>query len=446
MKKAVLLISLSIGMACTAYGQNLLEIYQLAEKHDASFQAARATYAAQKEVVPIARGLLLPSLDLSANTTYNNVSTVNPRSFNSNGYSLTATQVVFDWSAWKTFNQAQAQLKQAVITFAQAQQSLVINTASAYFNVLEAADQLRYAKKNMAWNKEQMAQAEQKFKVGLAAQTDVLTAQASYEAAVASYVAAKNTLNDQYEALDVITGVPITHLTPLKNNFPLIQPSPLDPKAWVNTTMQMNLDIQAAKALAKFDQEDIGVQKAGYFPTVKLTGTYGVDKTSEPGSTHRTQSTTGAVNLTYNLFQGGATYYNVKKAKMTYHSDQFSVQQAERQANSDIQSAYLTVLSDISQVKALRQAVISGESSVKAARAAYLVGTRTIVDLLQEQSSLFATQQNYATSIYNYINASLNMKKVAGLLTSKDIAAVNKWLNNTSTKKDKKPVFKKTQA
>ena len=151
------------------------------------------------------------------------------------------------------------------------------------------------------------------------------------------------------------------------------------------------------------------------------------------------------MNLTYNLFQGGATYYSVKQAKMTYHSDQFSVQQAERQANSDIQSAYLTVLSNISQVKALRQAVISGESSVKAARAAYLVGTRTIVDLLQEQSSLFQTQQSYATSIYNYINASLNMKKVAGLLTAKDIVAVNKWLNTTSTKKDKK-LAAKTQS
>ena len=62
---------------------------------------------------------------------------------------------------------------------------------------------------------------------------------------------------------------------------------------------------------------------------------------------------------------------------------------------------------------------------MKVARAAYAVGTRTIVDLLQEQSALFQIQQNYATSIYQYITDSLSMKKISGLISMKDIAAIN---------------------
>ena len=85
-------------------------------------------------------------------------------------------------------------------------------------------------------------------------------------------------------------------------------------------------------------------------------------------------------------------------------------------------------MSDISQVKALRQAVISGESSLQATRAAYEVGTRTIVDLLTEQSNLFDSQQQYADAIFKYITDSLELKFQAGILTANDIRGINKWL------------------
>ena len=111
---------------------------------------------------------------------------------------------------------------------------------------------INYVMLKKTWNgqKNKCHKAKQRFNVGLAAQTDYLTTQASYEAAVAYYVAAKNTLNDKYEILNIITGRRITNITPLQKNFPLIRPSPLDPKAWANVAMTHNLAIQVAKIQA----------------------------------------------------------------------------------------------------------------------------------------------------------------------------------------------------
>ncbi len=426
---ACLLAALGLSIVVSGYSLDLLEVYQLAAAHDATFQAAKQTYAAQKEVVPIARGALLPSLELTGNETYNNVSNNSPRSYNSNGYSLALTQQIFNFADWKTYDQAQAQLKQAAVTYMQAKQSLILNTATAYFNVLEAEAKLRYAKKNEQQTKEQMAQAEQKYKVGLAAQTDVLTARASYEAAVATRIADQNQVHDTLESLAVLTGTPVKNLAPLKENFPLLAPQPENPETWVNVALKNNLSLQASMAQAQFDKEAIGIQQAGYFPTVSVTGTYSAANShDDPTATGHVETKSIAGNLTYDIFSGGQTYFGVKQAKLTHKADVYNIEQTKRETINDMRTEYLTVLSDISQVKALKQAVISGESSMAAARAAYLVGTRTIVDLLQEQSILFNTQQQYATAIYSYITDSLRMKQVVGLLAAKDIVAINKLL------------------
>ena len=421
-----LLTTLGLSTVLPGYGLDLLQVYQLAAAHDATFQAAEQTYAAQKEVVPIARGALLPSLQLTGNETYNNVSNNETRTYNSNGYGLTLTQP-FNWTAWKTYDQSQVQLKQAAVTYEQAKQNLILNTATAYFKVLEAEATLRYAKKNEEQTKEQMAQAEQKYKVGLAAQTDVLTALASYEAAIATRIADQNQVHDALESLAVLTGTPVKQLAPLKTDLPLLTPNPEKAEPWVATALQNNLALQASMAKADFDQAAIGIQQAGYFPTISVTGTYSVANShADPNATGHVETKQVAGNLTYDVFSGGQTYFGVKQAKLTHKADTYNIEQTKRETVNDMRTDYLTVLSDISRVKALKQAVISGESSMAAARAAYLVGTRTIVDLLQEQSTLFNTQQQYADAIYS--DDSLKMKQVAGLLSAQDITAINQLL------------------
>lgn len=432
------LVALALPAISPLYAENLLEIYQLAEKHDATYRAAKYTFEAAEQNEPIALGALLPLIQANASQSWNHVTSNIPEDFSVHNFSISATQVVFDFSAFKTYTQSQIGVKQAAITYAQAAQDLIMRTATAYFNVLKAEDDLRYAKANEKQTREQMLQAEHKYQVGLAAQTDALTAEASYEAAVATREAADNTVSDAIEDLAVITGKHITHLAKLQHNFPLVHPNPANPQKWVNTALSQNLSLQVTEMQAKYDKENIQIQRGAWFPTVNVSGAYSTGALVTPGSnlvvSNETADVfTGSVNLTYNLYTGGNTYFSQKQAKMTYKADELNTEESQREITSQMRSGYLTVFSDISQVIALRQAVISGESALKAARAAYYVGTRTIVDLLEEQSTLFSTQQQYAAATYNYITDSLQMKEIAGLLSVKDIVAVNQWLRDYSS-------------
>jgi outer membrane protein len=63
-----------------------------------------------------------------------------------------------------------------------------------------------------------------------------------------------------------------------------------------------------------------------------------------------------------------------------------------------------------------------------ATQAGYEVGTRTIVDVLQSQSSVFDAQRNYAQARYKYVVSSLQLKQAAGVLKVSDVEEINRWL------------------
>ncbi|MFZ9034743.1 MAG: TolC family outer membrane protein [Francisellaceae bacterium] len=439
MKKGILilvgaLLSSNLYAAVTkeAAGKNLAAVYQLAESNNGTYKAAEATFEANKRNVPIALAALLPSVAISYDAQENYSSTATSPSKNyyfTQEPELTASQSIFDWATWKTFSQAQYQLKADGITFAQAQQSLILSTASAYFNILQAEDNLVYAEANKKWNKELLDQTEEKYKVGMSAITDVQSIKAQYEQAVASEVQAKSTLATAYATLAQITGGKIAKIDALSDKFPFDKPQPDNMDKWLQIAMKSNLNIVQNAYLLSVADAGVDVEWGNFIPSASLSAT--ANRTlsyQNSGYTSGSNSASAGVTASLNLINGGADYASLRQAKYTQKAADFTLLEAQREAESSVKTAYLDVLSDIAQVEAYHQAVIAAEASVKAMQAGYDVGTQTIVDLLNQQQQLFEAQQQYAQAKYSYINDLLTLKADAGVLSYTDIDAINKWL------------------
>jgi outer membrane protein len=444
LNKLYLLCCVMPGVALAT--TDLQTVYNQAAANNGTYLAAEASYKAASYGVPISRASLLPSLSVTANTTATHVSPGPAGYPNTNGYGLVLAQPLLNLGAWYSYTQSEATYRQAAVTYAEALQNLIMTSASSYFNVLEAQDQLRYAEANQQSLAEQMVQTNAQYKVGIKALTDVESTRASYESAVATTVADQNNLNDALQSLAVVTGQPEKDLAPLKQNFPLLKPDPADMQAWVNFGLKNNLALQSAALQSEIDKLGIRVTAMnGYVPTITAEGIYdnsnggGAISSSSTGSSSTGSSTpeaqgpretTKSVELVanWNAFSGGQTWASVRQSQYTYQSGVANQAQTARETDANISQAYLNVLSDISQIQAYGQSVVSGEVSLRAMKAGYLVGTRTIVDVLTQQSNLFSSEQLYAESIYNYINDSLTLKQEAGLLSPQDVTAVNGWL------------------
>ena len=86
------------------------------------------------------------------------------------------------------------------------------------------------------------------------------------------------------------------------------------------------------------------------------------------------------------------------------------------------------MIAGISEVEATKQAVVSAQSSLDATQAGFEVGTRTIVDVLLSQQTLFQAQSSYSQARHAFVLSGLQLKQAAGTISGKDIEAVNALL------------------
>ena len=80
-------------------------------------------------------------------------------------------------------------------------------------------------------------------------------------------------------------------------------------------------------------------------------------------------------------------------------------------------------------VNAFKQALNSSTTALKATEAGFEVGTRTSVDVLVSLRETFRAQRDYSSARYDYLINTLKLKQAAGLLSSDDLTAINRWLS-----------------
>jgi outer membrane protein len=428
-KNLTLLVSMLLALLLLSnavYAENLIDIYDLAKKNDPTFQAAVATQNAAHETVKQSRGEFLPNVGLRAGYS-DTAGDSQPFSSTSatTSYSVTLSQPLYNSNIAANHSLNKNFVKQSDADFKSAEQSLIVRVANQYFSVLGAQDNLEFSKAEKNANERQLEQTKQRFEVGLVAITDVHEAQARYDLSVSQLISAENLLNNEVEALRAITGEYHNSLSALQDDTPLQSPEPNDIEKWTKLALEQNQDLISTRYFVEQSRDAVDIQRAGNKPTLDFTTTYSHSDNDDYGTI---DTTSYGVQFNMNLFAGGTISANIQQAQYNLTRAMENLEKARRTTQQTVRSAYLGVLSAISQVKALRQAVISSESRLKASEAGFEVGTRTTVDVLDARRELFNSQREYARSRYDYILQLLKLRQAAGTLSAEDLNRVNNWL------------------
>ncbi|HXH04709.1 MAG TPA: TolC family outer membrane protein [Candidatus Competibacteraceae bacterium] len=426
--KSLLAVTLAMLLSPAAEAVGLLDVYRQALDSDPDLRAAGSSRLAALEVKPQARALLLPqvSATLRQSHDFGVDSARTPSSFDSHNYDISISQPLFRQESLVRQRQAEHQVTQAEADYANVQQDLVLRVAINYFAVLAAQDNLTFATAEKEAIARQLEQAKRRFEVGLATITDVQEAQAGYDRAVSQEIDARQLLADAYEALRQLTGQRYERINVLKKEIPLELPRPTDPEAWVGMALEKNLDIASASASVEVAREEINRQKAGHYPSVDLVAShYDTDSGVSAGDA---DGNTIGIQVSIPLYQGGAVLSRTREAAYNYEASKERLESLQRTTTRQVRNAYRGVETGISQVKALKQAVISSRSSLEATQAGYEVGTRTIVDVLLAQRTLYQTERDYERSRYDYLINRLRLFQAAGQLDEQDLQEIDRYL------------------
>jgi len=428
---------------CDAGAADLLQVFRDAQSNDAQFASARAQLLATREKLPQARAGLLPQvigtaganrtrLDQTASLPPVQAPTVNGvRFFNSNSWALQLTQPLFRWDRWETYKQGELASLAGEVSFEQAQLDLITRTSQAYFDVLTAQDNLYLAGAQKKAIAEQLAQAKRNFEVGTATITDANDAQARYDLAVSTEIAAQSQLEITRATLQQITGKPVDELLGLRPESAIPGPMPADVNAWASQAEQSNPQVGLAGYNLESAQREYNKARAAHLPSVDMVASYGY--TDQTGSatqvvaTHFNAAQIG-VQLSVPIYAGGQIQSRVRETQALADKAASDLEFARRTAAQVARQSYSGVSNGLAQVKALEAAEHSAQSAVESNQLGYEVGVRINIDVLNAEAQLYQTRANLAKARYDTIMNGLRLKASTGVLNEDDVVQINTLL------------------
>lgn len=436
MTKNIIAFVILFSFFPTPHAQDLVETYRLALENDPLLKSAYLTQFSVAETKSQSIAQMLPTLSASGNTSrerINNKKTTfqsaGVQNYWDHGFAINFSQPVFHWDHWIELSQSSNRIAQAKAEYQAELQNLIVKTTEAYFNILSAEDNLEFTVSEQKAIARQLHQARKRFDVGLIAITDVYEAQAGYDQARANRIDAENLLDDSKEALREIIGENDANLKPLVSNINFSPPQPNDITEWSTIAESNNFNIIAALNQAEVSRKEISIQQSGHLPTLDIIANYNV---KDINSTFGLRGDTQSVGLQLNipLFQGGAVYSRSKQALFDYQIAKENLLRTKRTVKRELKNAFRDVISSLSRVQALNATVASANSALEATTAGFEVGTRTMVDVLAEQTKLYRAKRDYSRSRYDYLTNGIKLKQTASSLSEQDLHLINQYLGN----------------
>lgn len=410
-----------------AHAADLRDVYEQAKTYDAEYLTAQFNLDAAGRRVPLAKSAFRPQLTFGADAGLGTLADDGESTYTDTALTLTLSQSLYNRSDRKLIDQAKIGSLQAEAQYAAVGQTLILRVATAYFDVLRARASQQFSQSELQAISRQREQAERRFDVGLVPITDVRSAQAQYDLAVAQEIAAANSLSTAREALLRISGISTNNLAILAEDLPLTPPEPADIDQWVKIAKDQNLELVIARLASESSNTQIDIERANKRPTLSLVGSAASATTNQFG---RNDANRGEIKLQLRLpiLTGGRIDALVAQARDQSRSSAENLIAQERATTQQTRDGYRGVQASISRVKALRQALVSTQKSAEATEAGFRAGTRTSVEVLQALRDTYRARSDYAGAKYDYIINSLNLKAASGTLAEEDIFAINRFL------------------
>ncbi len=167
-------------------------------------------------------------------------------------------------------------------------------------------------------------------------------------------------------------------------------------------------EIERSKLAIKSSDVNLSVAKAGWLPTVSMTGSFGTSTNSLSSNGWGKQMKTNfdamaGVSVSVPIYDGRSTKTSVNKAKIQQLSAQLDLLDQQKTLYSTIQEYWLNALTNQQKYKAACATVESEQQSFDLLQEQFRLGLKNIVELMTGKDNLLSAQQNQLQSKYQTI-------------------------------------------
>jgi outer membrane protein len=425
----------------TAYASSLSDLASEALLADATFQSAEAAWRAGIEKAPQGRAGLLPQLSVQQVAYRNGMRVPGQTSpgYSTVGFTLTLNQPLFDLAAWEAYQQGQLLAIDSGLALAQAKQDALLRVSQAYFDALNAQDDLALAINHRKAVAEQLALAQRRFALGDSTIVDTNEAQAGFDTAKADEIAAQTRLDMSYATLQKIVGRRVNRVNGWRDEVSLPPVEPSDVEQWVSAAATSGYDVRRKMIATELASRERNKARAGDYPTVALVGN--VSNGNAAFINGQTNFYTGAnrgsagaigIQISLPLTDGFMTRSKIREALALEDKARDDLDEAQRSAELAAHDAYLGVTRGLAQTAALATAVQSANVAMRSNKTGYRVGVRVNVDVLDAEDKLYRAQRELARARAETLVQGLKLKASTADLGENDLLALDALLSESA--------------
>lgn len=312
------------------------------------------------------------------------------------------------------------------------EQEILLSAADAYLKLYAKTSEIKYLETNLNILTETLDSTNSKFKVGEETITAVSQAEANKAEGEAKLEKAKAELEAIKATYERVTGLkPGNVAKPSEINM-----LPKDLATAIKRARDNNPDILSAIYQGDVAQAEIDRIHGGLRPTLDLTGGLRrslstTDKIFNPATdggidsqSRSTRDTVQSVELRARMpiYEAGMIRSQEREARQASEQRRVNIETTRRSIHEKLIQAWETYLAAKANRISYQAQVNAFEVSVEGTRQEMIVGSKILLDFLNEQQKLVNAQLNLVQAEQQYYIAAYQILAAVGLLTAKNMS------------------------
>lgn len=312
---------------------------------------------------------------------------------------------------------AVAEMLSARAALSNVEQQVMLDVGTAYMEVLRDEATVELTENNQKVLGRQLQATQDRFSVGEVTRTDVAQAEARVSRAVADLQTARADLETSRAAYVRLVGEPPVDLSPPD----MVGGAPESIEAAVAVAADFNpIVIQAVRnheAAGHTARLVIGE----LYPSLDLNGQ--LLQSFDPNeNTDEIIQAEATVDLTVPLYQSGSVYARARAAKQAESQALLEIEEARRVAIEGATQAWEQVVAQRARIVALEAEIEANEIALEGVQQEALVGTRTVLDILDAEQALLDSRVNLVRARRDEFVAVFDLIAAVGGMTAESLA------------------------
>jgi len=296
------------------------------------------------------------------------------------------------------------------------EQDVLLDGVTAYMNVWRDEAEVRLNINSEDVIRRHLTAARDRFEVGETTRTDVAQAESRLARATAQRIAAEGQLRTSRAIFREVTGIPAGSLGAAEPAADL----PENEQRASDLAQRFNPRVISSSFFERASERAVRERYGELLPEVGVRAAVNEGRDNQGrGTKNRSAGIFAEVSIP--LYQQGLVSSQVREARQVNSQRRLEMEQSRRAAEQEALSAWEALQSAQAQIVSLNAEIRAAEVALEGVRDEVSVGSRTVLDLLDQEQELLDAQVNRVRAQRDEVVASYRLLAAVGRLTAAEL-------------------------